>query len=507
MGSLTAHRIRTTRRTLRNDQFLISTSLCQSPCPNFFRYLRDDKTREMVGRVEIPAAPRGVPLHLRVSLSIPTVLPTKYVGRLQLEQTKEEAIGMVNKGKPLVYIIHFPLRQPIPLITRILFNRRQYCIGPRAMGPFVTSIVLEHTLFPPEVIHLSEGPLKPGSWGDYFGGHPEAVNTEVETTSLEPLPSRVESLPSSLEPKPMPMEPSSMPNSMLKPEPGAMLNPRPQLETSPFFYPEIDETCGRPRSDNVNLLIAKGERTRPGQWPWLVGIFFVKLKFEFQCAGSLISNRHVLTAAHCFKLPENEDVPVSSLLVSIGRHRLDDWKESDSVSVEVEDLRMHPEYGHRFSGSSDIAVLVLRENVTFGRTIQPVCLWSGSRNLDNVVGEFGYVVGWGRDEEGHANVAEPRMIKVPIVSQEDCLRSNPDFVSATSDRTFCAGMRDGSGPCNGDSGSGLVLRNDLTGAFYLRGIVSLSLLDKKTMSCDLSQYIVYTDVAKYLDWIRKEIET
>ncbi|XP_070154503.1 serine protease gd [Polyergus mexicanus] len=98
-----------------------------------------------------------------------------------------------------------------------------------------------------------------------------------------------------------------------------------------------------------------------------------------------------------------------------------------------------------------------------------------------------------------------RLSKVPIVNQEVCLWSDSRFVSFTSNRTFCAGLRDGSGPCNGDSGSGLMFHDATTGRYQLRGIVSRSLYDRDEMTCDLTQYVVFVDVAKYLFWIQQQI--
>lgn len=39
------------------------------------------------------------------------------------------------------------------------------------------------------------------------------------------------------------------------------------------------------------------------------------------------------------------------------------------------------------------------------------------------------------------------------------------------------------------------------GKIYLRGIVSSAIFDQATQSCDNNQYVVFTDVAKYTDWI------
>lgn len=66
----------------------------------------------------------------------------------------------------------------------------------------------------------------------------------------------------------------------------------------------------------------------------------------------------------------------------------------------------------------------------------------------------------------------------------------------------------GTGPCNGDSGGGLYLPlKDPEGAvrWYLRGIVSLSLIDTNTGLCDLNHFTVFTDVAQFRTWLQKKI--
>lgn len=64
------------------------------------------------------------------------------------------------------------------------------------------------------------------------------------------------------------------------------------------------------------------------------------------------------------------------------------------------------------------------------------------------------------------------------------------------------GFRNGSGPCNGDSGGGFMMLRD--GRWTLRGVVSMSIADQGR--CDLSQYLVFTDVSKFSDWILETIK-
>ncbi|CAK9825560.1 Serine protease gd [Anthophora retusa] len=432
-------------------QLIVDVTGQQSPCPNYFWYVQDDTTNDVIGYIEIPSPPKGVALHISVSLSIAVALPSKYVGRLELAKSREQSVKAVNQGRPLNYKIHFPLPRPIAILTGLRFNNQLICSGPRATGPIVTSIVLNHTLYPPGVLPVSE------TEGNTVTNYPTIENLPTQPSRpTKPQILYFENVPLATEPIP---------------------TKRPVTNQE-----ENEPTCGRVSITNkINPLVVRGVKTSHGQWPWLVAIFIVKLKFQFQCAGTLVSNMHVITAAHCFQM-DNIDLPAGTLSVSLGRYRLQEWREKD------------------------LAVIILRERVEYNLVIKPICLWASSTNLENVVGKVGYVVGWGYDELGNQYAQEPRQTTAPIVSQEDCLWSNTNFVLLTSNRTFCAGLKDGTGPCNGDSGSGFVMYDPKTDRYYLRGIVSRS-LSGGAMLCDLTQYVVYVDVAKHLNWIKQQIST
>lgn len=101
-------------------------------------------------------------------------------------------------------------------------------------------------------------------------------------------------------------------------------------------------------------------------------------------------------------------------------------------------MAVHPAY-QALTADADIAVITLQEAVEFKGYIRPICLWSEDSALDKVVGDTGVVAGWGKDENGLAQSPTPKQVTLPIVTQEECLRSHDDFAGITSDRTFCAG--------------------------------------------------------------------
>ena len=111
------------------------------------------------------------------------------------------------------------------------------------------------------------------------------------------------------------------------------------------------------------------------------------------------------------------ELPQSAFLVSVGRYHLRQWREKGSKNIEVREYIVHPEYRNRYNADADIAIIKLREKVTFTPRIQPLCLWNGLMSLESVVGRNGNVVGWGKDESGNQRLSEPRMVEMPIVSQ------------------------------------------------------------------------------------------
>lgn len=60
------------------------------------------------------------------------------------------------------------------------------------------------------------------------------------------------------------------------------------------------DICGK--AVTVRSLVANGHATKRGSHPWLVAVYAQKvLGLEFTCGGTLISNKYVITAAHCIR--------------------------------------------------------------------------------------------------------------------------------------------------------------------------------------------------------------
>uniref|UniRef100_A0A1B0DBS2 Uncharacterized protein n=1 Tax=Phlebotomus papatasi TaxID=29031 RepID=A0A1B0DBS2_PHLPP len=210
--------------------------------------------------------------------------------------------------------------------------------------------------------------------------------------------------------------------------------------------------CGKIDKRNLFVPLVHGGTTiQRGTWPWLVSVYsYSDIRLGFRCGATLISHKLVVTAAHCFFDIHNRPVETEDVLVILGQYNLKRPQDTGSEILYPKSVNIHPDYRKRTSIDSDIAVVVLADNVRFTTYVRPACLWVENDSKDNIVGEVGITAGWGRDENGKFYTELPKQAEVPVVSDEACIDSNDVFSKLISEVTFCAGWRNGTeGPCNG----------------------------------------------------------
>ncbi|CAN7977184.1 unnamed protein product, partial [Ixodes persulcatus] len=149
-----------------------------------------------------------------------------------------------------------------------------------------------------------------------------------------------------------------------------------------------ERQCGKPAIKpvlDVEDRIYGGSVAVPGSWPWQAQVY----AGGHICGGALISDQHVLTAAHCVW-----NLSPSTFTVYLGSHHR--WQSGASeVHAPVEETCVHPAW-HRFGvpgETQDIAIIKLKRKVNMTRTIQPVCLPNHGEEL--TTGSKLYVTGWG----------------------------------------------------------------------------------------------------------------
>ncbi|KAJ9579985.1 hypothetical protein L9F63_004368, partial [Diploptera punctata] len=238
---------------------------------------------------------------------------------------------------------------------------------------------------------------------------------------------------------------------------------------------------------NQEVRIVGGRPTGLNQYPWMARLVY---DGNFHCGGSLLNGDYVLTAAHCVRRLKR-----AKIRVYLGDHDQFQEDESPSIMRGVSTIIRHRNFDID-SYNHDIALLKLRKPVTFTKRVRPVCL--PQPNVDPA-GRVGTVVGWGRTAEGGNLAALVQEVEVPILSLQQCrqMKYRPHRITPYM---VCAG-RGIHDSCQGDSGGPLLVKSTTEQKLEIVGIVSWG------TGCGRPGYPgVYTRVARYAEWIKRNIK-
>lgn len=257
----------------------------------------------------------------------------------------------------------------------------------------------------------------------------------------------------------------------------------------PVSYPGSSSACGAKNGDQDAGRIVGGNTTQMGEWPWIAGLFNAG---RHLCGGSLIDDRHILTAAHCVAQMTSWDV--ARLTVRLGDYDIRTPNEVKHVERRVKRVVRHRGFDMR-TLYNDVAILTLDQPVQFTETIRPICLPAGAKLYFD---QMGTVIGWGSIREGGPAPGKLQQVTIPIWKNSYCKQKYGSFAPGGIVESFlCAGQAD-KDSCSGDSGGPLMV-ND--GRWTQVGIVSWGI------GCGKGQFPgVYTRVTHFLPWIYKNLK-
>jgi len=250
--------------------------------------------------------------------------------------------------------------------------------------------------------------------------------------------------------------------------------------------PKIE--CGREGPSRHDKIYG-GVEASPNQWPWMTAIFINGHSF---CGGSIISERFILTAAHCIK-------PEAYYQIMVGVHNIRASNEPHRLEITSYNGYQHPDYDQWVP---DIGLIKLPEPLTFNAYISPVCLPAKGHIANG--GMHATVTGWGTTWDGEVVVTDKlRMVHdLPVITNEQCKQYHSGLLKPMH---VCLDTSARKGSCHGDSGGPMIIKDGSyqgPGQKWIQhGIVSFG----SGVGCATGIPDGYTRTEYYHDWIQSQI--
>ena len=259
------------------------------------------------------------------------------------------------------------------------------------------------------------------------------------------------------------------------------------------------------------------------QNPWSIAIL---LSDDLHCSGSMISEKFVLTAAHCFNYL---GIPLDQKKMEIVAGSSDPTnpevarkKERFIEIKKIEDVKFHPKFTYPVA-AYDLALVEIKGRFSFLISRWPICLPNVSASRDSH-SRIGYVLlGFGRDTSAMKKGSVLTELDLTVQPTAACSTlygkilddEENNFFTQTSmalpknfeeDSLICAQKpgRD-SGSCPGDSG-GIFMKNEWVSTLEEFRAVQVAVVHGAAQKCNGRRFppiLVRLDKDDVITWINR----
>ncbi|XP_061397795.1 lectizyme-like [Musca vetustissima] len=220
------------------------------------------------------------------------------------------------------------------------------------------------------------------------------------------------------------------------------------------------------------------------------------------CAGTIINEHWILTAAHCLSNPQL----VANSVVVAGCHDIHSRDESPNVQLRHIDYYVRHELYLGGVNPYDIALIYTKEPLNFDKYVQPVNLPQQDAQPEG----YGTLYGWGNVSMTIVPQYPHKLQKanMPILDMELCEQVLASSGMQLHDTNLCTGpLTGGVSICTADSG-GPLIQDEVIDVYGNTRPTIIGIVSWGKMPCGQKNApSVFVRVSAFTDWIEQIITT